>query len=144
MKFKRRVFGDVAWSLFEVFETFIIALVAVFVVRAFIAQPFLVSGSSMEPNFYDGDYLLVDELTYRFREPVRGEVVVFRYPGDERSYYIKRVIGLPGEDVRIEKGKVTVTPKGVYECDCTVFALYPGCAHVDTVKTQRKAEGRKF
>lgn len=102
----------VLWSLFEVFQTVAIAVVAVFFVRTFIAQPFLVSGASMEPTFSNGDYLLVDELTYRFREPVRGEVVVFRYPGDERSFYIKRVIGLPGERVTIMNGTVRVRKSG--------------------------------
>ena len=100
------------WSLFEVFQTVAIAVVAVFVVRTFIAQPFLVSGASMEPAFSNGDYLLVDELVFRFREPVRGEVVVFRYPGDDRSFYIKRVIGLPGERVTIERGTVIVRSGG--------------------------------
>ncbi len=97
------------WSLFEVLQTVAIAVVAVFVVRTFIAQPFLVSGASMEPTFSNGDYLLVDELTFRFREPARGEVVVFRYPGDDRSFYIKRIIGLPGERVMIRNGTVSVT-----------------------------------
>lgn len=95
-------------SIFEIIETVTIAVVAVFLVRSFVAQPFLVSGSSMEPNFYDGDYLLVDELTYRLREPVRGEVVVFLYPGNHRSFYIKRIIGLPGERIVVERDKVTV------------------------------------
>lgn len=95
-------------SLLEVFQTVAIAVIAVFIVRTFIAQPFLVSGASMEPTFSNGDYLLVDEVTYRFREPVRGEVVVFRYPGDDRSFYIKRIIGLPGERVTIVNGTVTV------------------------------------
>lgn len=66
----------------------------------------------MEPTFYNGNYLLVDELTYRFRAPERGEVVVFRYPGDEKSFYIKRVIGLPGERVVFENGKVSVYKDG--------------------------------
>lgn len=96
------------WSFFEVIETLVIAVVVVFLVRTFIAQPFLVSGSSMEPNFYNGNYLLVDELVYRFREPERGEVVVFRYPVDRRSYYIKRIIGLPGERVVIDGGEVSI------------------------------------
>lgn len=103
----------VLWSLFEVFQTVAIAVVAVFFVRTFIAQPFLVSGASMEPTFSNGDYLLVDELVFRFREPVRGEVLVFRYPGDDRSFYIKRVIGLPGERVAIVDGIVTVTKDNV-------------------------------
>ena len=96
------------WSLFEVVETVAIAVIAVILVRTFIAQPFLVSGSSMEPNFKDGDYLLVDELSYRFREPSRGEVVVFRYPGDHKSYYIKRIIGLPGERIVVKNDSVTI------------------------------------
>ncbi len=97
------------WSLLEVGETVVIAVVAVFVVRTFIAQPFLVSGASMEQNFHDRDYLLVDELTYRIRPPERGEVVVFKWPGDHKSYYIKRIIGLPGERVVVDDGKVKVT-----------------------------------
>jgi signal peptidase I len=96
------------WSFLEVIETTAIALAAVFVVRTFIVQPFLVSGASMEPNFHDGDYLLVDELTYRFRTPERGEVVVFRHPQNPRSYYIKRIIGLPGERVKISNGEITI------------------------------------
>ena len=77
-------------------------------IRTFVAQPFLVSGASMEPSFFNGDYLLVDELAYRFREPERGEVIVFKNPIDGGSYYIKRIIALPGERVVIEYGKVTV------------------------------------
>ena len=98
----------ILWSVFEVAETVVIAVVAVFVVRSFVAQPFLVSGSSMEPSFQNGNYLLIDELTYRFREPERGEVVVFKYPNDPSSYFIKRVIGLPGETVKIRNGKVEI------------------------------------
>lgn len=96
------------WSVFEVVETIVIAVVAVFIVRSFIAQPFLVSGSSMEPTFNNGNYLLVDEFTYHFRNPERGEVVVFKYPLDPDSYFIKRIIGLPGETVKIEKGQVEI------------------------------------
>jgi signal peptidase I len=101
----------VLWSFFEILETVVIAVAAVFVVRTFVAQPFLVSGASMEPTFYNGDYLLVDEIAYRFREPERGEVVVFKYPGDHKSFYIKRIIGLPGERVVIENDMVTVYSK---------------------------------
>ncbi len=92
-------------------ETIAIAVVAVFLVRTFLAQPFLVSGSSMEPTFNNGNYLLVDELTYHLRPPERGEVIVFRYPKDPSVYFIKRIIGLPGETVSINNGIVTVTDK---------------------------------
>lgn len=95
-------------SLLEIAEIAIIALGAVFVVRSFLIQPFLVSGSSMSPNFSNGDYVLIDELTYRMREPVRGEVVVFKYPKDESTYFIKRVIGLSGERVVVNDGVVRI------------------------------------
>lgn len=97
------------YSFFEVLEVALIAVISVFLVRTFLVQPFLVSGESMSPNFSDGDYLLVDELTYHFRSPERGEVTVFKYPGGEGStYFIKRIIGLPGETVRIDGGKVYI------------------------------------
>lgn len=94
-------------SLLEVLEVAVIAVVAVFIVRTFLVQPFLVSGSSMSPNFSNGDYVLVDELTYHLRAPARGEVVVFHDPQDYSTYFIKRVIGLPGEHVVIKNDTVT-------------------------------------
>lgn len=100
----RRLFS----SVLEIIEVTAVAFVAVFLIRSYVVQPFLVSGSSMAPNFSDGDYLLVDELTYRLRAPERGEVVVFRYPRDESVYFIKRIIGLPGEKVQIRNNKVTI------------------------------------
>ena len=89
-------------SVWEVAEVLIVASASIFIIYGFIAQPFLVQGASMEPNFYDGNYLIVDEITYRFRDPVRGEVVVFTNPNNESEFYIKRVIGLPGERVEID------------------------------------------
>jgi signal peptidase I len=62
----------------------------------------------MSPNFSDGDYLLIDELSYRLRNPERGEVIVFKYPNDEKTYFIKRVIGLPGERVVLKENKITI------------------------------------
>ena len=63
----------------------------------------------MHPTFESGDYLVVDELTYHLGDPKRGDVVVFRYPGDPSVFYIKRIIGLPGETVHIEKGKTSIS-----------------------------------
>jgi len=104
-------------SLIEIIEVTIIALVAVFLVRTYLFQPFLVSGASMETNFSHGDYILVDELTYYFKEPSRGEVIIFRYPKDEATYFIKRIIGLPGETVEIFDNHITIyngnNPKGI-------------------------------
>ncbi len=95
-------------SFLEVLEVAVIAVVAVFIVRTFLVQPFLVSGSSMSPNFSNGDYVLVDELTYHLRGPERGEVVVFHDPQDFSTYFIKRVIGLPGERVTVKNDTITV------------------------------------
>lgn len=96
------------YSIWEITEMVLVAVIAVLVVRNFLIQPFLVSGASMEPNFSSGDYLLIDEISYRFREPQRGEVIVFRYPGDEKTFYIKRIIGLPGERLIIADGQITI------------------------------------
>jgi len=95
-------------SFLEILEIALIAVGAVFVVRTFLIQPFLVSGSSMVPTFQNGDYVLVDEFTYRIRPPERGEVVVFHDPQDWSTYFIKRVIGLPGEKVEINNNEVSV------------------------------------
>lgn len=99
------------YSFWETIEVGIIAVVAVFIIRNFLIQPFLVSGASMEPNFSSGDYLLIDELSYRLREPERGEVVVFHYPGNPSTFYIKRIIGLPGEQLLFKDGKVSIINK---------------------------------
>ncbi len=95
-------------SALEVLEIAVIAIAAVFVIRIFLVQPFLVSGTSMAPTFQNGDYVLVDELTYRIRPPERGEVIVFHDPQDYSTYFIKRIIGLPGERVVIASGTVTI------------------------------------
>ena len=62
----------------------------------------------MEPNFYDHEYLIIDEISYRFKDPQRGEIIVFKYPKNPQEYFIKRIVGLPGEAVKIKDGKVTV------------------------------------
>lgn len=95
-------------SAWEVIEVLAVALASIFIIYGFIAQPFLVQGASMEPNFSDGNYLVVDELTYRFRNPERGEVIVFRNPTNEKEFYIKRVIALPGEIVVITNDTVRI------------------------------------
>jgi signal peptidase I len=95
-------------AFWEVAEVIIIAVITVFAIRTFLMQPFLVSGASMEPNFDTGNYLLIDELTYRLRAPERGEVVVFRYPNDPSVFYIKRIIALPGERIVLNNGDIKI------------------------------------
>jgi signal peptidase I len=110
-------FASVGLFLWDFAKIVIIALAIILPVRYFLFQPFIVSGSSMEPNYSDGQYLIIDEASYHFRDPVRGEVVVLRYPKDHKQFFIKRVIGLPGEKIKIDNGRVTVYneehPEGV-------------------------------
>ena len=99
----------------DILKITLIALVLAGLVRYFLVQPFLVNGASMEPNFEDGNYLLVDEISYRFAAPRRGEVVVFRYPNDRSVFFIKRLVGLPGERLVIRDGKIYIEGKELSE-----------------------------
>ena len=94
--------------IFEVVKVVLISLAIILPVRMFLIQPFYVEGASMEPSFYDKEYLIINEITYRFNEPQRGEVIVFKYPKNPRQYYIKRIIGLPGETIEIRDGQVYI------------------------------------
>ncbi len=93
------------WELVKIVG---VSLLIAFSVRYFIAQPFIVRGASMEPNFEDREYLVIDELSFYLRQPERGEVLVFRYPRDPRQFFIKRVIGLPGEKVEVKNGRIKI------------------------------------
>jgi signal peptidase I len=95
-------------SFREVVKFALIAFIVIVPIRMYVAQPFIVSGSSMDPTFFNGQYLIVDELTYHFEDPKRGQVVIFKYPNDTKKFFIKRIIGLPEETVIIEKGTVTI------------------------------------
>lgn len=95
--------------LAEIVRFALIAILIVVPVRMFIAQPFIVSGDSMVDTFESGEYLIVDQVTYYFEEPKRGEVVIFRYPRDPSKFFIKRVIGLPGDTIEIIDGQVIIT-----------------------------------
>lgn len=94
--------------VWETLKVVVISLAIIIPIRYYLVQPFYVKGASMEPMYEDGDYLLVDELSYRFREPERGEVIVFKYPQDPSQFFIKRIIGLPGETVEIKNNKVII------------------------------------
>lgn len=100
--------GAVVLFLLEVIQIAVISAAIIVPIRYYLIIPFYVKGASMEPNFYDHEYLIVDELTYRMRDPERGEIVVFRYEKGTKDFFIKRVIGLPGETVEISDGKVVV------------------------------------
>lgn len=99
-------------EIWEFAKVILLALAIALPIRYFIAQPFIVKGQSMEPSFEDREYLVIDELTYQFREPERGEVIVFRYPNNTKEFFIKRIIGLPGESVAIKNGQVLIGSSG--------------------------------
>lgn len=95
-------------ELWEIFKVLLVSVAIVLPIRYFIVQPFIVRGASMEPNFENSEYLVIDEVSYYFRGPQRGEAIVFRYPRDPRQFFIKRVVGLPGEEIKIQEGRVKV------------------------------------
>lgn len=92
----------------EVLKFSLVAILIVAPIRIFIAQPFIVSGASMEPSFTSSEYLIVDQLSYRFEEPKRGEVIIFKYPTDPSVFFIKRIVGLPQETVKMQDGKMII------------------------------------
>ena len=103
--------------VWEIFKVVVISLAIIIPVRYYLIKPFYVKGASMEPTFYDHEYLIINELSYHLGSPGRGDAVVFKYPLDQRQYFIKRVIGLPGETVRVADGHVYILnnqhPKGI-------------------------------
>lgn len=94
--------------VFELIKVVVISLAIIIPIRYYLIQPFYVNGASMEPNFYDHEYLIIDEISYRFHQPERGDIVVFRYPRNPQEYFIKRVIALPGERIQIKNGDVYI------------------------------------
>lgn len=95
----------------DFFEALVIALAIALPIKFFVASPFIVVGASMYPTFENSDYLIVDKLIYQFEEMKRGDVVVFRPPTSEKTYFIKRIIGLPGETIRVRGNMVTIINK---------------------------------
>lgn len=102
-------------SLFDQIKEYVkfLLIVAVIVlpIRFYVAQPFVVSGESMLPTFKDGQYLIVDQVSYNLGNPSRGDVVIFKFPQDTSKFFIKRLIGLPGETIEIKGSEVFITPK---------------------------------
>lgn len=105
---KKEQTGGWLSGLFELGKIFLITAAIIIPVRYYIAQPFIVRGASMEPTYEDSEYLIVDELSYELRSPRRGEVIIFHYPKDPSQFFIKRIIGLPGETVELSHGRVTI------------------------------------
>lgn len=99
-------------SWWDIIRFALITLAIIIPIRMYVAQPFIVSGESMFPTFHNNEYLIVDEFSYHFHDPARGDVVIFRYPNDPSKFFIKRVLGLPGETVTVSAGKVYITKDG--------------------------------
>ncbi len=105
----------IATFFLDAIETVVIALAIFVVIYLFLIQPHQVKGNSMHPNFIDGEYILTDKISYRFRPPQRGDVVVFKAPKDHEIDFIKRIIGLPGEVVKVSGGFIYVNDKQLPE-----------------------------
>jgi len=103
------IFVGVVTFIYDVFKTVSTVLGIAFLIRFFLVQPFYISGSSMEPNFHDGQYVVVDQVSYRLRSPGRGETIVFKFPQNVAFNFIKRIVALPGEKVEIRNNRVYIT-----------------------------------
>jgi len=124
---EENVYYGVGGFIWEVVKVFFWALVIIIPIRVFLFQPFFVQGASMEPNFKDGDYLIINEIGFKeteieignrhffsvnsFKIFERGDSVVFRYPNNPQQFFIKRIIALPGEKIEIENGKIVIFNK---------------------------------
>ena len=97
--------------IWETIKVVVISMAIIVPIRYFLVQPFFVKGASMEPTFQDGNYILIDELTYDFRNPNRGDIIVFRFPEDRTQFFIKRVIGLPEETIEIKNSIIKIYNK---------------------------------
>ncbi len=104
----RGFFAAAGIFFLEVIKVVILAAITIIAVRSFLFKPFVVEGQSMQPNYFEKEYLLIDELSYHLRAPERGEVIVLRAPIIQKEYYLKRVVGLPGERIKIENNKVII------------------------------------
>jgi signal peptidase I len=104
----QKKFGAFKEFLWETIKVVIISLIIIIPVRYYVIQPFYVNGASMEPNFYDNEYLIINEISYHLHVPERGDIIVFKYPKKPTDFFIKRVIGLPGEKVSIKNNKIVI------------------------------------
>ena len=110
--YNKKIMKKLLSFVWEVAKIVIIAAIIVIPIRYFLFQPFFVRGQSMDPNFENGDYLIIDEISFHLRAPERGEVIVFKYPQDPSQRFIKRIVGLPGETVEIKDNKVMIYKEG--------------------------------
>lgn len=101
----------------NLFITIILSFLIIIPIRYFFIEPFYTKGAAMDPNFSDREYMFINKISYRFSNPERGDVVVFRYPQNPQEFFLKRIIGLPGEKIKISDGNVIIfndkNPNGI-------------------------------
>lgn len=114
-------FDNLKGHLIDFIQTFVVFAAIFALIYLFIAQPHKVSGLSMYPTFHDGDYILTDKISYRFNNPQRGDVIVLKNPRDENQDFIKRVLALPGDTIKVENNNVYINNQPVNE-----YYLPPG------------------
>jgi signal peptidase I len=114
----------------EILETVVLALVLFVGINAVVAR-IRVDGESMEPTLNSGEYVMVNRLSYRFSSPHRGDIIVFHFPGNPQEEYIKRIIGLPGDDVLVRNGQVYINGQLLEESYISVKIDYTGTWHVE-------------
>jgi signal peptidase I len=112
---RKTVFLGVLIGIFDFVKTVVTIVVLAVVIRVFIIQPYIVEGQSMEQSFQNNDYLITEKISFRFREPQRGEVVIFHPPDNPSVNYIKRIVGLPEDKVEVKEGSVYINSNRIYE-----------------------------
>ena len=128
----------------DILQTIVLALAIFMVVYFFLMQPHQVRGSSMFPNFKDGEYLLTDKISYRLSNPKRGDVIVFEAPPNRREDFIKRIIGLPGEEVTLKEGKIFVNNSQLNETYLPLSSSTQAGTYLEEEKTTRLKDNEYF
>lgn len=135
--------GDFLMFIWDLVKTGVIVFIIAFSIRYFLIQPFIVEGGSMLPNFIDQEYLLAEKLHYFIGEPSRGDVVIFKYPNNPTTNFIKRVIALPGETIEIENSQIKIIsqehPTGVILNESAYLA-----SNVKTLTQSRERFSKKL
>jgi len=121
-KTRRKEWFQIRWK--EWGEPFIVAAILAIVIRTFILGPYKIPTGSMRPTFLEGDRIFVDKMSYRFHEPERGDIIVFKYPVDKKKDYVKRLVGLPGEELEIRDGKLIINGEVIDEPPFSSYYYY--------------------
>lgn len=105
-------------------EPFVVAAILAIIIRTFLLGPYKIPTGSMRPTFMEGDRIFVDKISYRFHEPERGDIIVFKYPLDKKKDFVKRLAGLPGETLEIKEGKIYVEGKALVDRPFSKYYYY--------------------